>query len=198
MIACIHCLVDDHIIMLDSYQELKVQIRDANVNDAESIAAIYNDAVLNTTAIWNETVVDTANREKWIADRQGMGYPVLVAVADDGMVLGYASFGDWRAFDGYRHTVEHSVYVNKNRRGAGIGKALMVALIDRARMNGKHVMVAGIEAGNVASIQLHYQLGFVQVGLLKEVGTKFGRWLDLAFLQLQLDARTVPDKAQAN
>ena len=175
-----------------------MQIRDANVNDAESIAAIYNDAVLNTTAIWNETAVDTANRAKWIADRQSMGYPVLVAVANDESILGYASFGDWRAFDGYRHTVEHSVYVNKNRRGGGIGKALMVALIDRARMIGKHVMVAGIEAGNVASIQLHYQLGFVQVGLLKEVGTKFGRWLDLAFLQLQLDSRASPDNAQAS
>lgn len=184
--------------MMDERQRVKVQIRDANVNDAEGIAAIYNDAVLNTTAIWNETVVDTANRAKWMADRQSMGYPVLVAVADDGAVLGYASFGDWRAFDGYRHTVEHSVYVDRNQRGAGIGKALMVALIERARAAGKHVMVAGIEAGNVASIQLHYQLGFVQSGFLKEVGTKFGKWLDLAFLQIQLDARTVPDTPQTS
>jgi phosphinothricin acetyltransferase len=170
-----------------------VQIRNANTNDAEGIAAIYNDAVLHTTAIWNEAVVDAANRTKWLKERQSMGYPVLVAVAGDGAVLGYASFGDWRAFDGYRHTVEHSVYVHRSQRGAGIGKALMSGLIERARTAGKHVMVAGIEAGNVASIQFHYRLGFVQVGLLKEVGTKFGRWLDLAFMQLQLDSRTVPD-----
>lgn len=173
-----------------------MQIRDANVSDAENIAAIYNDAVRNTTAIWNEVVVDTENRAKWLTDRQGMGYPVIVAIADDGAVVGYASFGDWRAFDGYRHTVEHSVYVDKNQRGTGIGKALMIALIERARAAGKHVMVAGIEAGNVTSIKLHNRLGFVQVGLMKEVGTKFGRWLDLAFLQLQLDARNVPDGPQ--
>jgi phosphinothricin acetyltransferase len=179
--------------MMDRRQEVKVQIRDANLHHAEAIAAIYNDAVQNTTAIWNEVVVDTANRAKWLTGRQGMGYPVIVAVADDGGVVGYASFGDWRAFDGYRHTVEHSVYVDKNQRGAGIGKALMVALIERARQAGKHVMVAGIEAGNLTSIQLHNRLGFVQTGLMKEVGTKFGRWLDLAFFQLQLDDRAMPD-----
>ncbi|RJF96008.1 GNAT family N-acetyltransferase [Noviherbaspirillum saxi] len=173
-----------------------MQIRDANINDIDRIAEIYNDAVLNTTAIWNEIAVDAANRAAWLADRQRVGYPVLVAVDDAGMVLGYASFGDWRAFDGYRHTVEHSVYVSKDSRGAGTGKALMIALIERARELGKHVMVAGIEAGNDASIQLHRKLGFEQVGLMKEVGTKFGRWLDLAFLQLTLDSRADPDAGQ--
>ena len=106
----------------------------------------------------------------------------MVAVSDDDKVLGYASFGDWRAWDGYRHTVEHSVYVRSDQRGAGIGKALMEALIGRARDIGKHVMVAGIEAGNTGSIRLHEKLGFEQAGLLRQVGTKFGRWLDLAFL----------------
>lgn len=170
-----------------------MQIRDANLSDIEGIVAIYNDAVLNTTAIWNELAVDAANRAAWLAERQRVAYPVLVAVDDDRTVLGYASFGDWRAFDGYRHTVEHSVYVNKDCRGAGTGKALMIALIERARTLGKHVMVAGIEAGNDASIELHRKLGFEQVGLLKEVGTKFGRWLDLAFLQLTIDSRVDPD-----
>lgn len=164
-----------------------MEIRDARADDAEGIMAIYNDAVANTTAIWNETLVDAANRRKWIADRQALGYPVLVAAGADGAVLGYASFGDWRAFDGYRHTVEHSVYVHKNGRGAGLGKALMLALIERARALGKHVMVAGIEAGNETSIALHLKLGFARTGLMPEVGTKFGRWLDLAFLQLKLD-----------
>lgn len=164
-----------------------MEIRNARTDDAESIMAIYNDAVANTTAIWNETLVDVANRRKWIADRQALGYPVLVATGAGGAVLGYASFGDWRAFDGYRHTVEHSVYVHKDGRGAGTGKALMLALIARARALGKHVMVAGIEAGNETSIALHLKLGFVRTGLMPEVGTKFGRWLDLAFLQLKLD-----------
>ncbi|MDP4075169.1 GNAT family N-acetyltransferase [Acidovorax sp. A1169] len=172
-----------------------LQIRDAHAGDIEGILAIYNDAVANTTAIWNETLVDAANRAAWLADRQRLGYPVLVAVDEQGAVAGYASFGDWRAFDGYRHTVEHSVYVHQNARGAGLGKRLMQALIERARAIGKHVMVAGIEAGNTASIQLHERLGFTQVGLLPEVGTKFGKWLDLAFLQLKLDARTDPDGA---
>ncbi len=108
-------------------------------------------------------------------------------------VAGYASFGDWRPFEGFRHTVEHSVYVRADRRGAGVGKALMGELIVRARGLGKHVMVAGIEAGNAGSIALHKQLGFEEVGLMRQVGTKFGAWLDLAFLQLQLDTRSDPD-----
>ncbi|QHD70139.1 GNAT family N-acetyltransferase [Sphingobium yanoikuyae] len=168
-------------------------IRDAGPADAPAIAAIYNDAVVNTTAIWNDHQVDAANRRACLAERQGQGYPVLVAVDALGDVVGYASFGDWRAWDGYRNTVEHSVYVRADQRGAGIGKALMLALIDRARAIGKHVMVAGIEAGNIGSIRLHEQLGFTQVGLLPQVGMKFGRWLDLAFLQLALDARATPD-----
>lgn len=170
-----------------------MEIRDAGRSDAEGIRVIYNDAVAHTTAIWNDVVVDTENRAAWIADRQGLGYPVLVAVSDEGEVIGYASFGDWRAFDGYRRTVEHSVYVRTDRRGEGIGETLMLALIARARAIGKHVMVAGIEAGNVGSIRLHEKLGFEAVGLLKQVGMKFGRWLDLAFLQLTLDDAPTPD-----
>ncbi|MDM0104279.1 N-acetyltransferase family protein [Variovorax sp. J22R24] len=170
-----------------------MQVRDAEAGDIEGIVAIYNDAVLHTTAIWNEKTVDAANRAAWLADRQRAGYPVLVAVDDSGTVAGYASFGDWRAFDGYRHTVEHSVYVRKDCRGAGIGKTLMVALIDRARRIGKHVLVAGIDAKNAGSIEMHKKLGFEEVGLLKEVGTKFGGWLDLAFLQLKIDSRVEPD-----
>lgn len=170
-----------------------LMIRDASASDVEGIVVIYNDAVAHSTAIWNEATVDAANRASWLADRRRAGYPVLVAVDEEDAVAGYASFGDWRAWDGYRHTVEHSVYVHKDRRGAGVGKALMVALIERARALGKHVMVAGIEAENAGSIALHKKLGFEEVGLMKEVGTKFGRWLDLAFLQLTLDARTDPD-----
>ena len=168
-----------------------MDIRDAQDSDLPEIMAIHNDAVAHTTAIWNDSPVDLANRAAWLADRRRAGYPVLVA-ARDGAVLGYASFGDWRAFDGYRHTVEHSVYVRADTRGAGIGRALMQALILRARGLGKHVMVAAIEAGNAGSIRLHEKLGFQQVGHLNEVGTKFGAWLDLVFLQLVLDRRRTP------
>lgn len=170
-----------------------MRVRAAGDGDIEGILAIYNDAVAHTTAIWNETLVDAANRAAWLAARERQGYPVLVAVDADGTVLGYASFGDWRAFEGYRHTVEHSVYVRRDQRGRGIGRALMAALIDSARALGKHVMVAAIEAENAASIRLHRALGFAPVGHLQQVGTKFGRWLDLVFLQLTLDARTDPD-----
>ncbi|QRY69073.1 N-acetyltransferase [Ensifer sp. PDNC004] len=161
-------------------------IRAATQDDLPIICDIYNDAVANTTAIWNDTLVDVANRTAWLKARTDAGYPVLVAVSDEGDVIGYASFGDWRAFDGYRHTVEHSVYVHKDRRGGGIGRNLMEALIAEAERLGKHVMIAGIESENAASIRLHAQLGFEDTGRLREVGTKFGRWLDLTFMQLVL------------
>ncbi|BAF90700.1 putative acetyltransferase protein [Azorhizobium caulinodans ORS 571] len=169
-----------------------MDIRDATAADIDGILAIYNDAVAHTTAIWNETLVDRDNRLAWLTARTEAGYPVLVAVDSAGAVLGYASFGDWRAFDGYRHTVEHSVYVRADARGGGIGRALMEALIARARALGKHVMVAGIDAENAASLKLHAALGFKAVGHLPEVGVKFGRWLDLAFLQLILDPPGTP------
>ncbi|MDJ1114194.1 GNAT family N-acetyltransferase [Microbacterium dauci] len=167
-------------------------IRDARPVDAERIAEIYNDAVQHTTAIWNDETVDAANRRGWIADRQAHGFPVIVAVDADDDVLGYASFGPWRAFDGYRHTVEHSVYVRGDQRGAGLGPALMAELVERARQRGTHVMVAGIDAENAGSIRLHERMGFAATGTLRQVGMKFGRWLDLTFMQLVLDERPAP------
>lgn len=169
-------------------------IRDAVEADIPSITEIYNHAVVNTTAIWNDTEVDIVNRNTWLADRVRLGYPVLVAIDEAGQVVGYASFGDWRAFDGYRHTVEHSVYVRVDQRGRGTGEKLMKALIERARDIGKHIMVAGIEAENLGSVRLHEKLGFEHVGHLKQVGTKFGKWLDLAFMQLTLDVGGAPDR----
>ena len=175
-----------------------MQIRDAEDCDLEGITAIYNDAVEHTTAIWNDTRIDVENRRAWLGDRRRAGYPVIVAVSAGGAVLGYASFGDWRAWDGYRHTVEHSVYVHAGQRGTGIGTALIEALIPRAAALGKHVMVAGIEAGNTGSIRLHEKLGFTQAGRLTEVGTKFGRWLDLLFLQRMLDGAPAPGLTDAD
>ena len=167
-------------------------IRDATEQDLPAIRAIYNDAVLNTTAIWNEQPVDLANRQAWFSARQAQQYPILVAVDND-EVTGYASFGDWRAFDGFRHTVEHSVYVHPDHQGKGLGRSLLVALIAEAKRLNKHVMVAGIEAQNEASLHLHETLGFITTGQMPQVGTKFGRWLDLTFMQLQLDERQEPD-----
>nr|WP_247749050.1 MULTISPECIES: GNAT family N-acetyltransferase [unclassified Rhizobium] len=160
-------------------------MRDAVDADLASIRDIYNHAVEHSTAIWNEVLVDVDNRRQWWNARIAKGYPVLVAVVD-GKVAGYASYGDWRAFDGYRHTVEHSVYVDREARGAGIGEQLMRALIERAAAGNVHVMIAGIEAENAASIRLHEKLGFRVVGTFSEVGIKFGRWLDLTCMELRI------------
>lgn len=166
-------------------------IRDATEHDLPAIRAIYNDAVLNTTAIWNEQPVDLANRQAWFSARQAQQYPILVTVDND-EVTGYASFGDWRPFEGFRYSVEHSVYVRNDQRGRGLGPRLMQALIERARSCGKHVMVAAIESGNLASISLHERLGFVTTGQMPQVGIKFGRWLDLTFMQLTLNPGAEP------
>lgn len=160
-------------------------IRPAAEADLAAIRDIYNDAVLHTTAIWNETLVDLDNRRAWLEARQASGYPVLVAERN-GMVAGYASYGDWRAFDGYRHTREHSVYVEKSQRGGGIGRLLMTALIGEARARGVHVLIGCIEAGNAGSLRLHEAMGFRHAGTFSEVGRKFGRWLDLACVELKL------------
>ena len=166
---------------------MNFEVRDAGPDDADGIAAIYNDAVANGTAIWNERRVDATERRAWLDMRQREGWPVLVAIDAAGRVLGYANYAGFRAFDGYRHTVEHSVYVCADCRGAGLGRVLLLALVERARAQGKHALVAAIEAGNVASLRLHERCGFVYAGTLRQVGTKFGRWLDLAFMQLLLD-----------
>ncbi|WP_444460831.1 GNAT family N-acetyltransferase [Rhodobacter capsulatus] len=166
-------------------------IRDATPEDAQAIATIYNDAVRTTTAIWNEVEVTALNRVDWIAARQQAGFPVLV-LEEGAKVVGYASYGPFRAFDGYRGTVEHSVYIRTDLRGGGRGRALLSALILRARAQGLHVMVAAIEAENNASIILHQRLGFAAVGLMPQVGQKFGRWLDLLLMQLRLDDRPQP------
>ncbi|MBB2959479.1 GNAT family N-acetyltransferase [Pseudoclavibacter helvolus] len=163
-------------------------IRDATIDDIPAITAIYNEDVLTTTVNWNSSTVDEADRRSWFAGRASAGLPVLVAVDEADSVHGYASYSDFRTFSGYRHTVEHSVYVRGEARGRGLGKALTLALVERARGAGKHVMVAVVDADNAASISLHERLGFVHSGRLDQVGTKFGRWLDVIFLQLVLDA----------
>ncbi|MFT4098196.1 MAG: GNAT family N-acetyltransferase [Rhodoblastus sp.] len=162
-----------------------LNIRDATQADAAAICAIYNHAVRETTAIWNDVEVDAANRAAWLAERQGAGFPVIVAESE-GVVRGYATYGPFRPHDGYRFTVENSVYVAASAQGGGIGRALMTALVDRAQRAGLHVMVAGIEAENAGSIRLHAGLGFSEVGRLTQAGTKFGRWLDLLFMQRTL------------
>lgn len=162
-----------------------VLIRPAAEADLSAILAIYNDAVLHTTAIWNETPVDLDNRRAWFEGRIARNQPVLVAEVA-GEVVGYASYGDWRAFEGFRQTQEHSVYVRTDRKGKGTGAQLMKSLIETATQRGVHVLIGCIEAENAASIRLHEKLGFRFVGRFGEVGQKFGRWLDLTCMELRL------------
>ena len=173
---------------------MSYSIRDANEGDLEGILGIFNHAVINSTALWIERLSDVEDRRAWLKQRNAAGFPVLVAVAD-GEVLGYASYGTWRANEGFCHTVEHSVYVRDDQQGKGIGKALMQKLIDRAKTENLHVMVAAIESSNSASIELHKRFGFITTGQMPQVGRKFGRWLDLTFMQLMLNTTVTPTPA---
>jgi phosphinothricin acetyltransferase len=166
-------------------------IRDATESDVPAILAIYNDVLATSTAIFSELPATLDDRLQWFRARRDVGYPVLVATDGSG-VLGFASFGDFRSWPGYRHTIEHSVHVRADARGRGVGTELVRVLLERAAALGKHVMVAGVDADNVGSIRMHERLGFQRAGTLRHVGCKFGRWLDLAFLERRLDDRLAP------
>jgi L-amino acid N-acyltransferase YncA len=146
------------------------------------ILEIYNEVIRTTTAVYSDREVTLEDREKWLDAKRGAGFPVLVA-ADSSGVVGFGTFGEFRAWPCYRLSVEHSVHVRADFRRRGAGRALVLALIDAAGAAGKHVMIAGIDAENVNSISLHESLGFEVVGHFREVGRKFGRWLDLKFMQ---------------
>ena len=162
-----------------------MDLRDATEDDLPGILAIYNDVIATSTAIYTEAPSTLDERREWLRARQAQGYPVLVS-SDDTGITGYGSFGDFRAWPGYRFTIEHSVHVRADRRTHGIGAAIVAALLRRAGALEKHVMIAGIDADNIASIRLHERLGFERVAHFREVGFKFGRWLDLVFMQRRL------------
>ena len=164
---------------------LDVSVGDADEADLPGILGIYNDVIATSTAVYSETPVTLSDRQAWFRARTEQGYPILVA-RDGSGVVGYATFGDFRAWPGYRFTVEHSVHVRADRRGQGIGSRLVEALVPRARSLGKHVMIGGIDADNAASIRMHERLGFERTAHMKQVGWKFGRWLDLVFMQRTL------------
>jgi phosphinothricin acetyltransferase len=162
-----------------------MDIRDATAADLPQILAIYNDVVLNTTAIYDKTVSTLDERRAWFDGRKSQGMPVLVGESN-GAVLGFSSFGEWRSRWGYRFTVEHSVHVRADQRGRGHGRALIEALFPRAAAMSVHVMVAHIDAAATASVHLHEKLGFEYVGTFREVGHKFDRWLDLVCMQRKM------------
>jgi phosphinothricin acetyltransferase len=160
-------------------------IRDANEDDLPAILDIYNDVILNTTAVYSELPHTLQMRKDWYQERINNNFPVFVAVMDN-EIAGFCSFGHFRAWPCYRYTAELSVYVSALRRGKGISKLMLQSLIERAGQMNIHALLAGISADNEISINLHQSFGFVEVGHFKEVGYKFGRWLDLKFLELIL------------
>ena len=167
---------------------MTVAIRDAREPDLAAMLAIYNDAVLTTTAVYDYKPRSSEQQAAWFAAKQEQGLPVLVA-EDGGAVVGFASYGPFRPWPAYLHSIENSLYVAPERRGRGIGSLLLPALIRHAAERGLHTMIAGIDATNEASLRLHAKFGFERVAQFREVGWKFERWLDLAFLQLMLGRR---------
>jgi L-amino acid N-acyltransferase len=161
------------------------QIRAATPADLPAMLAIYNDVLLNSTAIYDERPSTLEQRRAWLEARAEQGLPVLVADAG-GAAAGYGSYGPFRAWPGYRFTVEHSVYVGRPWQRQGIGKALVTSLIAAARGQGLHAMIAAVDAENEGSLRFHGALGFTEVARFREVGYKFERWLDLVFLELLL------------
>lgn len=175
-------------------------LRDATPGDLEAMRAIYNDAVLHTTATYDYAPRPAEKQQAWFEAKRAAGLPVLVA-DEGGEVAGYASYGPFRAWDGYRYTAEHAVYVDARFRRRGIASALVEGLITRAQAQGLHLLVAGIDADNAGSIELHRRLGFEPAGVLREAGYKFERWLDLAFMTRKLagmDPRLRGDDARGS
>ena len=165
----------------------EINIRDAREDDLPAMLDIYNEVILNTTAVYSEKPHTLQMRRDWYADRINNNFPVFVADLD-GKVVGFSSFGHFRVWPCYRYTVEISVYVDVLYRGKGISKMLVKSLIERAVEMNIHAVLAGISADNQISINLHSSLGFKEVADFKEVGYKFGRWLDLNFFQLILNS----------
>jgi phosphinothricin acetyltransferase len=164
-----------------------MRIRDAVDADFDQITAIYNDIVATSTAIYNDQPATIEDRLAWAFARREQGYPVLVADLD-GVIAGFASFGDFRSWPGYRFTIEGTVHIHSGARGRGIGSALLRELINRADTIGKHSMIAGVDSENTASLRFLERFGFERVGHLREVGFKFNRFLDLVFLQYRITA----------
>jgi L-amino acid N-acyltransferase len=166
-------------------------VRSAVEKDLPDILRIYNQAIEKTTAVFEYRPHTLEMRREWFRAKQAASLPVLVAV-ESGAVLGFASYGPFRAWPAYKYSVELSVYVDESARGRGIGRMLVQSVLAKAREHDLHVVMAGITSDNEVSLRLHETLGFVEVAHIREVGFKFGRWLDLKLLQVVLDGPDQP------
>jgi L-amino acid N-acyltransferase len=156
------------------------------------ILAILNEAIVNSTALYDYEPRTMAMMDAWFDVKAKGNYPVIGAIDEDGRLLGFATFGKFRERPAYKYTVEHSVYVNRDCRGRGVGRKLLEALISRAKSQNYHVLIGGIDADNAISIELHKKFGFTFCGEIREAGFKFSRWLHLVFYQLILETPADP------
>jgi L-amino acid N-acyltransferase YncA len=159
---------------------------------APAILAILNEAIVESTALYDYLPRPADSMVGWFKAKEEKQYPVIGAVSDSGELMGFASYGVFRAWPAYKYSVEHGIYVDKDHRRKGVGRLLMQRLIERARQQDYHVLIGGIDMGNAGSIALHESLGFVHAGTIRQAGFKFGRWLDLGFYQLVLDTPGAP------
>ena len=159
---------------------------------AEPILAIFNDAILHSTALYEYAPRTLVSMRTWFDTKAARGFPIVGVETDEGTLMGFGTYGVFRDRPAYKYTVEHSIYVDERFRRRGVGRRLLDALIDAARAQQVHVLVGGIDAANTASIALHEQLGFVHCGTVHQAGFKFGRWLDLAFYQKVLETPRQP------
>jgi L-amino acid N-acyltransferase len=157
-----------------------------------AILEILNDAIVSSTALYDYQPRTPENMSAWFEAKQAGHFPVWGALDDLGGLLGFATYGSFRAWPAYKYSVEHSVYVARAARGQGVGTRLMQRLIQSALEQQKHTLIGGIDAQNAGSVAFHRKLGFEHVGTIKQAGFKFGRWLDLAFYQLMLATPSAP------
>jgi phosphinothricin acetyltransferase len=167
-------------------------VRCTQARHAGAILAILNEAIVNSTAIYDYEPRSASALEAWFAAKRAGGYPVLGLESADGELVAFASYGAFRGWAAYKYTVEHSIYVHAAHRGKGHGQRLLRDLIGEAQAQQLHLMVGGLDAANQASIALHRKLGFEHAGTVRQAGFKFGRWLDLAFYQLLLPTPLQP------
>lgn len=164
------------------------QLRCAQRQDLAQILSIYNAEIQMGTANWGEQEKSLADFQHWFEQLNAQNFPLFVAedLASQ-KIAGYADYAPFRAISGFKHSVEHSVFIDPEFTRQGLGQALMLKLIEHARQHHIHVMIAAIDSENQGSILLHKKLGFLQTGYLPQVGQKFGQWRNLIFMQLILD-----------
>lgn len=177
---------------IQSVTDVDVRLIECDRTRSGEILAIFNEAILNSTALYDYKVRTMEVMDAWFDAKFKGNYPVIGAIDESGRLLGFATYGMFRERPAYKYTVEHSVYVHRECRGRGVGRTLLEAIIERARTQDYHVLIGGIDADNAISIDLHKKLGFTFCGEIRESGYKFGRWLHLHFYQLILETPTNP------